>query len=282
MPESILKGVEPIIDEALGLKNCGIGKQPHYKHKTSCLKLSEFPPLTFDAESLIKKIYDLVKSNWKEGVNYRPSTENWRFDPRMHIDESNADPEIKLERAIVSPQTQPDTHWANQVPTSSGLVGSQADKHRNIDLIHRCGDGAYEFIELKVNSDTPLYAAMEILQNAVLYVFSRENERKMEWGSANQMDLREATVIHLRVLAPCSYYEGYNFEWLEENICNGLKAFLAGRMPKLQMDFRFDAFPPWFSSEHAQALCKDLSKEQADSIRMAVDNRIPVYSTWHT
>lgn len=278
MSESILKDVGKIIDEALGLKSCEIGKERHYKHKTSCLKLSEFPPLTFDAESLIKKIYDLVKSNWKEGVNYRPSTENWRFERRMHIDESNADPEIKLERAIVSTQTQPPINWANQTPTSSGFVGQWADKHRNIDLIHRCEDGAYEFIELKVESDTPLYAAMEILQNAVLYIFSRENERKMEWGSDKQKPLQVATVIHLRVLAPCRYYKGYNLNWLEVNICNGLKAFLVGRTPKLQMDFRFDAFPPWFSSDHAKALCKDLSKEQADSIRMAVDDRRPVYS----
>jgi hypothetical protein len=278
MLESILKDVGKIIDEALCLKSCGIGKEPHYEHKASCRKLLELAPPTFDATALIKKIYDKVESNWKEGINYSPSTENWRFEPRTNIDVRNNDPEIKLERAIVSTQTQPPINWANQMPTSSGFVGPQADKHRNIDLIHRCEDGAYEFIELKVDSDTPLYAAMEILQYAVLYIFSRENEQKMKWGSAKQKPLREATVIHLRVLAPCSYYEGYNLDWLEENICNGLKAFLAGRTPKLQMDFRFDAFPPWFSSDHAKALCKDLSEEQADSIRMAVDDRSPVYS----
>jgi hypothetical protein len=119
---------------------------------------------------------------------------------------------------------------------------------------------------------------MEILQYAVLYIFYRENERKLGWGSDKQEPLRVATVIHLRVLAPRSYYEGYSLDWLEESICNGLKAFLTRRMPKLQMDFRFDAFPPWFSPDHAKALSKDLSKEQADLIRLAVDNRRPVYS----
>jgi len=277
MSETILEDVGKIIDEALGLKNCGIGKEPHYKHKASCRRLAECSPPTFDATALIEKIYAQVICNWKKGANYEPSTENWRFESRTNIDARNDDPEIKLERAIVNTQTQLPANWANQIPTSSGFVGPRADKHRNIDLIHRCEGGAYEFIELKVESNTPLYAAMEILQNAVLYIFSRENERKMEGGSAKQKLLREATVIHLRVLAPCSYYEGYRLEWLEENISNGLKAFLARRMPKLQMDFRFDAFPPWFSSGHAKAICKDLSKEQADSIRMAVDNRRPVY-----
>ena len=278
MPESILKGVGPIIDEALGLRNCGIGKEPHYKHKTSCRELSVMAPPTFDATALIKNIYDLVKFNWKEGSNHRPSMQNWRFELRTNIDESNGDPEIKLERAIVSIKAQPHINWANQTPTSSGFVGPRTDKHRNIDLIHRREDGAYEFIELKVDSDTPLYAAMEILQYAILYVFYRESEQEMNGGSAKQKPLLEATVIHLRVLAPFSYYERYNLDWLEENICGGLKAFLAERTPKLQMDFRFDAFPPGFSSDHAKAICKDLSKEQADSIRMAVDNRRPVYS----
>ena len=278
MSESILKDVGAVIDDALGLKNCGIGKEPHYRHKTSCRKLSILAPHAFDATALIEKIYAQVESNWKEGANYKPSTENWRFELRTNIDTSNEDPEIKLERAIVSTQIQSHENWANQTPTSSGFVGSRSDNHRNIDLIHRCRDGAYEFIELKVESDTPLYAAMEILQNAVLYIFSRENERKMEWGSEKQQLLHGAKVIHLKVLAPCSYYDGYKFDWLEESICDGLKAFLAGRTPKLQMDFRFDAFPPWFSSNHARTLCKDLSKEQADSIRMVVDNRRPVYS----
>jgi hypothetical protein len=278
MSETILKNVGKIIDEALGLRSCGIGKEPHYKHKATCQKLSEFPPPTFDATALIEKIYAQVICNWKKGVNYEPSTENWRFESRTHIDARNDDPEIKLERAIVSTQARLPANWANQIPTSSGFVGPRADKHRNIDLIHRRDDGAYEFIELKVASDTPLYAAMEILQYAVLYIFYRENEREMKRGAAKQTPLRDTTVIHLRVLAPASYYRGYNLEWLEENICNGLKAFLAGRIPKLQIDFRFDAFPPWFSPGPATAICKDLSKEQADSIRMAVDDRRPVYS----
>lgn len=200
MSESILKDVGKIIDDALGLKSCGIGKEPHYKHKASCRKLSVLPQSAFDATALIEKIYTQVESNWKEGFNYKPSTENWRFESRTNIDARNDDPEIKLEKAIVSTQPQPHINWANQTPTSSGFVGPRTDKHRNIDLIHRREDGAYEFIELKVDSDTPLYAGMEILQYAILYIFYRENEQEMNGGSAKQKPLLEATVIHLRVL----------------------------------------------------------------------------------
>jgi hypothetical protein len=77
-------------------------------------------------------------------------------------------------------------------------------------LIHRCEEGVYELIELKVESNTPLYAAMEILQNAVLYIFYRERKKELEGEVAEPKDILRATVIHLRVLAPCNYYEGYD------------------------------------------------------------------------
>ena len=274
MPESILQDVGPIIDESLGLKDRGIGREPHYHHKETCQKLGASAPLTFDAKVLIEKIYGKVLSNWKEGIHCRLSKQNWRFKSFPTIAENNGDPEIKLERAIVRIQGTP-INWANQVPTSSGLLGQHADKHRNIDLIHQCEDGAYELIELKVESNTPLYAAMEILQNAVLYIFYRERKKELEVKVREPKPILEARVLHLRVLAPCRYYEGYKLAWLEANICKGLSAYLATKMPDLQIDFRFDAFPPWFTVKDCREIA---SKDHDDSIRKAVDDRKPVYS----
>ena len=274
MPESILQDVGPIIDESLGLNGCGIGKRPHYRHRKTCQKLMKSAPPTFEAKVLIEKMYEKVLSNWNGKRHSSSSEQNWRFESFPDIAENNGDPEIKLERAIVRTQWTPN-NWANQVPTSSGLLGQHADKHRNIDLIHRCEDGAYELIELKVESNTPLYAAMEILQNAVLYIFYRERKKKLEAEVAEPKPILEARVLHLRVLAPCRYYEGYKLAWLEANICKGLSAYLATKMPDLQIDFRFDAFPPWFTVDHCRAIA---SKDHDDSIRKAVDDRKPVYS----
>jgi hypothetical protein len=73
-------------------------------------------------------------------------------------------------------------------------------------------------------------------------------------------------------------YEGYELASLETNICNGLTTFLKKRMPDLQMDFRYDAFPPWFTADDARAIGKVMSEDQADFIRRAVSDRKPIYS----
>src|SRR2546427_8278340 len=56
MPESILDGVDDIINRALGLKCIGekhIGRAPHYQHRQSCLKFSKEPMSDLDAKALI-------------------------------------------------------------------------------------------------------------------------------------------------------------------------------------------------------------------------------------
>jgi hypothetical protein len=86
--------------------------------------------------------------------------ENWRFAKKTYIADRNTSPEKTLEKTIAKIT---DADWVNQVPTASGLWNASADTHRNIDLVHRLGPKQYEFIELKVETDTPLKAAMESL-----------------------------------------------------------------------------------------------------------------------
>jgi len=52
-----------------------------------------------------------------------------------------------------------------------------------------------------------------------------------------------ATGIHLKVLAPTTYYEGYDLSWLEESINSGLAKFLTQgeRRFKFEMDFKFES-----------------------------------------
>ena len=153
--------------------------------------------------------------------------------------------EVRLEREIVGINWPDGEDWFNQVPVASGLINDRSDKRRAIDLVHQREDGSYEFIELKVDSDTPLYAAMEILQYAILYMFARRNERIR--GAASEKRLLEATAIHLRVLAPCHYYNGYEqLDRLEDEICKGINRFLEREKITLQMDFAFEAFPADF------------------------------------
>ena len=237
---SILTGVNNIIDEALGLK--GIGKRPFYKHKTNCQKLIK-SPIGLNMGDLLEQIYNKIVLNWDTAEYHQLSEENWRFKKQRAIGMDN-DKEVALERAIVNvPQAiWPDSDsWSNQIPTASGFVGSRADKRRAIDLAYRRKDGSYELIELKVDKSggTPMFAAMEILQYGLLYVFAREHKEASKFLKRD-LELLRAECIHLKVLAPPVYYKGYDFAWLEKDINLGLVSFLSQRKVSFEMDFKFE------------------------------------------
>ena len=236
---SVLNGVDDIIDKRLGLKV--IGKPPQYGHKESCQKLLE-PLVDLDMEALLGEIYEKIGNNWSNSTYHKGSKENWRFEKKRGISSKNKSPEVGLERAIINiPQELwPDAaDWANQVPTASGLTDPNADGSRRIDLVHKCGDKEYEFIELKIGSDTPIYAAMEILKYGILYIFARKHAEASKY-IGKETDLLKATKIHLRVLAPADYYATYNLSWLEKSIDQGLASFLTKF--EFKIDFKFETF----------------------------------------
>jgi hypothetical protein len=239
------KKVDEAIDRALGL-------QGKYKHKNSCLLLSRQPPDRLDGIALIKEILKQVKSNWHKGES--TGTKNWRWEKQTRIDKNNKSQEVCLERLIVNTTSD---DWVNQVPIASGLTRN-GDRRRAIDLAHRCGDGSYELIELKVDqkAGSPLFAAMEILQYGLLYIFYREHLKTLEPKQleAEKEKLLGAAAIHLKVLAPASYYkskngEDYRLGPLKRMINDGLKTFLAGRKFGFKMDFEFQKFYRDFTME---------------------------------
>jgi len=264
--ESILYMVDRFTDDMLKLK-C-IGQVPQYQHKEHCQNLIKMP-VGFDGLSLVQGIYERVESNWNKARNHNPSRKNWRFDePRRKIADKNTDLEIKLERAIVNLEinSPPDYVWVNQVPTSSGLVHPRADGPRHIDLVHRRDIRAYEFIELKVKSNNPLYAAMEILQYGILYIFSRRNRQIRDADKDKR--LLEARTIDLKVLAPHDYYKGSKLDWLEDGINDGLKRFVKENKCGFLMNFKFESFAPNFSLSPFP---------DGDVIKKALEIRRPIY-----
>ncbi|MFQ5932670.1 MAG: hypothetical protein ACE5MM_09690, partial [Nitrospiraceae bacterium] len=203
-----------------------------------------------------------------------PSKENWRFAGRTDIARSNPSEEVTLERAIIRLSNR---DWANQVPTASGLVGPTSDKRRCLDLVHRLDDRAWEFIELKIGSDTPLYAAMEILTYGLLYLFSRHHRDEFQYD--DWKELLQASLIHLKVLAPSKYYSPngtgthYHLKWLEDLLNDGLRRFL-DESPRLslQMPFQFEAFPPDFEWTATTDATRD------ESVRAALRERRAIYA----
>jgi hypothetical protein len=230
---SILAGVDNLIDKALGLED----ERYRYRVKKRCQLFSKGAKPDFDGKELIQTILNQVKSNWHKGKS-RSNNQNWRWKKNPNVAPKSKDGEVVLERWIV--RTTGDD-WVNQVPVASGVTAS-AGGRRAIDLVHRCPNGWYEFIELKVNErgGTPLFAAMEILQYGVLYIFSREKEELLGYRDADR-GLLGAIGIHLKVLAPATYYEPYDLSWLEKSINRGLANFLAQGERGFKMDFKFES-----------------------------------------
>ncbi len=242
MVKSIIDGVFEIIDEGLNLFN--IGTSPHFKHKKSCL-VTKKTPATFDANKVVSRIYEQLVANLKNPDNRfhsrGPSKENWRFEKIPNIVEHNPSKEKTLEKTIVKLPLLSD--WVNHVPTSSGLITSSSDGQRSIDLVHRLEKGAYEFIELKVGSDTPMSAAFQIVIYGLIYLMSRQFYTNQ---CIDSKEILKARKVHLQVLAPQDYYSDYSLEWLENELNRGLKTLVSGKFNNIEIDFTFTSFPESF------------------------------------
>jgi hypothetical protein len=230
---SILQGVNAIIDRHLRCLDIG-GSAPHFVHKTACLRLTATPLLDLRACDLVQEIGRTIHLNWLQSARrtVQLSSANWRFEPQPHIADRNKSPEKVLEKAIA--RLLPD--WVNQVPTASGLTSSGRDRHRNIDLVHRISPGEYEFVELKIDSNNPLMAAMELLQYYALFLFARRAFPSF----AAQCEVLNARLVHLRVLAPQRFYHGYDLRWLEQELERGF--IEVAKDHAVSIDFRFLAF----------------------------------------
>jgi hypothetical protein len=128
---------------------------------------------------------------------------------------------LLLEREIVNKCGE---DWSNQMPAASGLVGPSTDKRAAVDLVHREGPTKYSLIELKVDSNNPLFAAIEILQYGLLFVWSRNNLEKLGYDLHPQPVLA-ANEITLSVLAPGDYYSDYSLSNLTDALNNAFPDF---------------------------------------------------------
>ena len=136
--------------------------------------------------------------------------------------------------------------FVNQVPTASGLAGPNVDKTRNIDLVKKVETDVYEFIELKVSSDTPVMAAFEIYSNAATYAYYRATVGPSKKGAKDQPIL-SASRVALRTLAPQSYYRELDLWWLETLLNKDLELYRREQDGQsVFTDFAFLAFPADF------------------------------------
>jgi hypothetical protein len=249
--KGILDGVDKLIDGHIFNGDRFEGYS--YKHKRSCALLSKAPPESFDGTVLISDIYACIEENLRLRPEDRtPSSANWMIRSGtasgIQPDPKNTSAEVTLERAIA--QRWPEI-WTYQMPIASGLFGPKSDKRRAIDLVCSHGNNCFDFVELKIRSNTPLHAAMEILCYGLVYLASRKDPaQNLQYGSGASIPLMSASAINLVVLAPPKFYEQYKLDWLERGLNDGLKELLTKQgMPKLVMKFCFERFADDFKWE---------------------------------
>ncbi len=238
---SILNGLDEICDSWLGIDASWKGdREPRYKDKANLQRLCQYGWGGQSGPQLMNELYGKISKNWSSG----PCTgrENWRFKKQLKLTDGNPSQEVSLERTIARIT---DDNWVNQVPIASGIDGTRGA--HNIDLVHRSGAG-FTFIELKVASNHPLFAAFEIVKYGMVYVFSRIHADKLGY-QVKKLEMLRATGVQLQVLAPDPYYTTSSIDWfrsLEECLNTGLEKF-ARQEIEIPMGFSFSVFPNDFT-----------------------------------
>jgi hypothetical protein len=213
---------------------CAALRIPKLSHRSALLAFSargDIPP------GVVRAAYAQIEANWNACVTpatLAASRQNWRWrEPQLFISGHNTSPEVVLERAIVNAcERQGRADWSNQVPVASGVAGASAERRRAIDLVHEKGPGHFEFIELKVGSDTPLSAALEIIGYLCVWLLTRKA------GVAGP--LLSATKVEAIVLAPESYYARFNLKRIQARLDQELAAL--GEAHGVELSFAFEAF----------------------------------------
>ena len=150
------------------------------------------------------------------------------------------------------------------MPTASGLTGPAADRRAAVDLVLRDDSTAYSLIELKVESDTPLFAAIEIVKSGLLLVWSKNNQEALGYDMEVQPILAANTVT-LSTLAPADYYINFDLTNLASALNDGLAEF--GKQYDLNLSFEFCQL----GASYTAGLV-------AESVRLAVEDRQQIWS----
>lgn len=233
----LFDGISQIINRTLDVAN--------YRTRTAALQVAKDRNRDIDGERLVADIFERLSANWSKvtaRLVRKPSAQNFRwFKPQKQIGRANRSPEVTLERAFISGCIAAGrTDWSNQVPLISGVAGSSAYKRWAIDLVHQRSNG-FEFVELKIDSDTPLSATMQVMQYGMLWLLSRNDRHRLGYGGNPILD---GPALHLSVLAPLKFYERVRDDRFARAIGTGLSVL--GRQHGVTLSFSQTAFPASF------------------------------------
>jgi hypothetical protein len=220
----ILSGVGSLIDEHIAMVTGPdfwrkLGERPPYYLRKGIYKLLKRNiPADADLRPLAPAVLARIARNfYRAGLTpgQTCSPENWRFELKRDYSLHTTSQEVRLEREWVRRQIE--TSWCNQIPVASGFTGPTSGKRRAIDLGWNINSESAVFVELKWDTNDPIYAAFEIFTYGILYVFARrfltEHYRTTPWMGMKR--------VLLTVLTPAAFYDDYPrnvVAWLERQL----------------------------------------------------------------
>lgn len=224
---------------------------PGYRHlgTLDAFRKRKDRPSSELGSDITRRVYSEIAPAFRrlvENPARRHSKENWRCHHPC-LDCTDASGEVGLERALVGACVRRGRDdWWNQVPVASGLVNSSAGKRRAIDLVRHRGGQSYEFVELKINSDSAFYATVEILQYGFVWLLTRRSKSALGYSGGTLLDAED---VRLNVLAPTRYYRGVDFKGFEEGVSSALgeiatpyEAFMTFRIVRFPEDFDWPGY----------------------------------------
>ena len=223
---------------------------PHYRHKSEPVAelpspgRAEYSAVDWRSLPPIETNLECPEARWRIMGG---ASENWRwkknlkFTPRLRVDEKTVEKLIARDCGEC---------WVNQVPTASGLLDGTSETHCNIDLVCRVGENSYEFIELKEDDSTPLFAAFEAIKYLMLFVVSRRRRDELKY-SIERNPLLWANSVRTVVLAPPQYYDRFGLKWLEEELILALSTLSNAN---LTLEFTFERMDRLYDEDAARAI----------------------------
>lgn len=200
--------------------------KPTRPSKQSAIRLCDHP-IRLEQEAF-RRLHEALRD---KGWSKRPRS-NWKWRNKTPACQPASSEEIRLERAV---STGREDTWSCQMSTASGIQDGHPNKRRSIDLVRRIGSGHFAFIELKIDSDNPLYAAFELLAYAMAYLHARSAGASGRGKNKDEdkLDVMSAEKIDLVVLGPDDWYTykhgrgnpvqvAYKLDWLTQAINHGL------------------------------------------------------------
>jgi hypothetical protein len=241
MNTNIVQGVDELITKHL---NRVTGGKEDYRRLTTLKEIAAAKD-SLQLPELLETLWAQIESNWRNGGSLPGGNENWRFEGKLQLDtENNESEETCLEKGLAI--ALPRSSWANQIPTSSGLISPASDKKRNIDMAYKNAAGELTLIELKApklnaeSQQTPVLAAFELVQNAMLLCLARAHRTGPSAINMKDPDVWEtAQSVALRVVAPERFYPR---EWplhrFEAELNEAISGFKKPNSPQMSFAFR--------------------------------------------